>query len=245
MSDIIDQIPEIPPGASSVPPGTLAKGVPFDPARHIPRTNPKTGAWMPKGGRKPKTASESSGSTSSQPGSTEPAQPELFTPSDTSPIDSPAAPSFEDIEKAAGPVASETPSPAPGAAPSGDATLPAEAAGEIGARAVYAITGAVIGNHKAATASGAEHKNITAVITAYAKHRGWAAVGLVALIGTLVAYLLTDGRREPLVDMIKRAIANAKKKPAAMPVTPEAEPIDIAPAPAAAPAIPEAHFEKI
>lgn len=233
MSDEIDQQPEIPAAASPIAPGTpdkSAKATPFDPARHIPKMHPKHGYWMPKGGRTktPKSAAPSSGSTSSPQANTGEEQPELFTPSPASPAASHVAPSFDDIERAAGAPATAAPA---AAAPAGDASLPAEAAGEIGARAVYAITGAVIGNHKAATASGAEHKNITAVITAYARHRGWAVVGPLALLGTLVAYLLTDGRREPLTEMIKKLFAGKKKPP--LTVAPESEPIDITPAPAA------------
>jgi hypothetical protein len=228
MSDEIDQQPQIPESASPIAPGTPDKhGTPFNPAIHIPKMHPRSGRWMPKGGRTKKPAAIASVTTET----TEQTTTAESQSKETAP---PAAPSFDDIERAAGPAASDTPAATATVSPSGDAALPAEAAGEIGARAVYAITGAVIGNHKAATASGAEHKNITAVITAYARHRGWAIVGPLALLGTLVAYLLTDGRREPLTDMFKKLFAGKKKPPVS--VAAESEPIDITPAaPAAVP----------
>lgn len=249
MSDIIDSITPPPAAASPVAPGTPdRKGNPFDPARHIPKMHPKHGYWITRspgrGGRKEKPAAPSSSESAS-----------LF-PADSAPSHSmppPAptaapAPSFDDIEKAAGPTAPVEGAPGAGAAPSGDAALPAESSAEIGVRALYAITGVVIGDHKAATAGAAEHKSIVAVATAYIRHRGWTAVGIVAVGGTLLAYLLQDGRREPIADRLKKVFSNLwKKKP--QNVTPvEGETIEIAPAVVeakpAAPAAPAEPVEK-
>lgn len=211
MSDEIDNIPEIPAGASPIAPGTLDRhGVPFDPARHIARQHPTSGRWMPRGGRKPKAASPFSGSTSSPPESTGADTPP---PSPPSPAGSPAAsepaPSFDDIEKAA----AEPAKPANAElVDDKDAELSPEGTGEILARAGYAVTGAVIGNHKAATATGAEHANIKRVVGAYCRHRGIVFVGTLALIGTFIAYLLDDLRREVVVERIK-AFFRAKPGP--------------------------------
>jgi len=245
MSDEIDQIPSIPANASPVAPGTPdRKGHPFDQARHIPKMS-KAGNWLPRspgrGGKRKGLAAPSLSESASL-------FPEASSPSPSTPPPAPAepaaAPSFDDIEKAAGPVAPAE--AAPGAAPAsaGDATLPAESSAEIGVRALYAVTGIAIGDHKAATAGPAEHKNLVAVATAYIRHRGWTAVGLVAVGGTLLAYLLQDGRREPLSDRLKKLFAMMRKKKPQN-VTPiEDQPIDITPAveakpePAAAPAAP-------
>lgn len=253
MSDLIDSQPEIPANASAIAPGTPDDhGTPFDPARHIPKKHPRTGRWMPRGGRKVKSSATTSTASELPLGDTSAA---LSSASSNAGNDAErstkGAPDFSDIDAAAGPATkpAEGAAATPATAANGDAALPAEAAGEIGSRALYAITGAVIGNHKAATAGAAEHKNITAVLTAYAKHRGWAMVGALALIGTIVAYLLADGRREPLAEMIKKAFGQLKKKPPVN-VTPESATIEIdpatpAPAPAAAPSAPAESFEKI
>jgi hypothetical protein len=154
-------------------------------------------------------------------------------------------PKFDDIEAAAGPAAQPDVPTTPAAAANGDAALPAEAYAEIGVRALYAVTGAVIGDHKAATASGAEHKNLTAVATAYIRHRGWVMVGFIAVVGTVAAYMLMDGRREPLMQRIKTVLANLRKKKPQNVTPMEEHPVDSAPAEPvaetkpAAPALPE------
>lgn len=232
MSDTIDQIPEIPAGASPVAPGTLAKGVPFDPARHIPRTNPKTGAWMPKGGRKPKTAAPSSGSTSSPPAPTEPATSANSSPSPAGspgasvkiddlipladapkPAPAPGAPAqppqpgpapIPDVGPSDAPAGNGTPAPGAAPAPGRDVNMGHEAAGELAARVVYSVTGAVTGNHKAATATGDEHKNIKSAFAAFFAHRGVAFVGGVALVLVIVAYALGEGRKEGIFGAIRK-----------------------------------------
>ena len=222
MSDTIDQITAPPASASPIAPGTLSRsGVPFDPARHIPKQHPRSGGWMPRGGRKPKAGRAAAPSPSLPPSSSlvDSSPPPSGSPGEPSapaaePPPPAAAPSFDDIERAAGAPAPSEPLPG-AAAPSGDAALPAEASAEIACRALYAVTGAVIGDHKAATAGAAEHKSLTNVATAYIRHRGWAMVGFIAIVGTLLAYILHDGRREPITERFKKLLLSlGKKKPA-------------------------------
>jgi hypothetical protein len=211
-----------------------AKGNSFDASKHLPRKHPHTGRWMPRGGRKPKLAPapavaslDASPAAETPPSDQQPGQP---IPADTPPASSPEpAPSFADIEHAAG---KDTP-PAPDAKPGNaelvddkDATLSPEDTGELASRALYAVTGAIVGDHKKAAAVGAEHANIKRVAAAYCRHRGFAVVGGLALTFTVLAYFLGDARREAVTEKFKALFA---RKSAPKPVS----------APAVAPSAPD------
>lgn len=97
----------------------------------------------------------------------------------------------------------------------GDVTVTHEAAAELAARATYAVTALAIGDHKKATAGGAEHDTLKAGYASYFAHRGIVLVGGVALAAVLVCYLLGEARREEVVGTVKRWFGGlgAKKAP--------------------------------
>lgn len=221
--------------APTVAPGTLdRKGTPYDPARHIPKMKAKTGAWMPRGGRKPAprpgeiaAAPTPAPAPSPKPGETF-GEAYAFPPRPPIPEigpDEPApAPASAAGEKPAGDTAAnKAPEPA---RPSQDFSLPHETAAELASRATYAVTGVVIGDHKKATATGAEHETLKKGYASFFAHRNLVLVGGFALLAVVVAYLLGEARREEVVGTVKKMFT---KKPAPRPV------VEIAPAPPASP----------
>lgn len=76
-----------------------SKGTPFDAAKHLPKKNAKTGRWMPRGGRKPK--SQTLQATPNVQTVPPPAAPVTPDPQPTAPQPEPM-PNFDDIEKASG-----------------------------------------------------------------------------------------------------------------------------------------------
>lgn len=88
------------------------------------------------------------------------------------------------------------------------------------------MTGALIGDHKAATATGSEHANIKAVATAYARARGIKVIGGLAVGLTVLAFLMDDRRRETVLDRVK---ALFRKKPTAAAEIPVVEVVATAP----------------
>jgi hypothetical protein len=104
-----------------------------------------------------------------------------------------------------------------------------QAAGELAARTTYALTGALIGNHKKATASGPEHESLKSAFASFFQFRGVVFVGSVALGLVLLAYFLGEARKEEVFSTFKRLLG---KKPET-----QASP-GPAPAPAAKPATP-------
>ena len=163
-----------------------------------------------------------------QPGDTAPTPPPSPTPPASAPLPE-VGPQTE--QKGA-----ETSAPS---SPRGsDASMAHEAAAELSARVVYTLTGVFIGDHKRATASGDEHKNIRAAFAAFYQYRGVVFVGGVAIALVLLAYVLGDARREEVVSTVKRVFA---KKPKGSPSGPIVDvetttPAPAAPAPAPAPA---------
>jgi hypothetical protein len=103
---------------------------------------------------------------------------------------------------------SSSPEPAPAR---GDTTMAHDAAAELTTRVVYTLTGVAIKDHKRATATGEEHKNIRAAVSAFYAHRGVVFVGSVALALVFVAYALGDARREEVINTIKRVFARKPK----------------------------------
>ena len=147
-----------------------------------------------------------------------------------------------------------TPPPAPGAGtpppPAGapgaarDATLAPEAGGNLLARVLYKITGTFTGDHKKAVATGAEHKAIADTFGAFLSFRGIALSGGLAVVATVVAYLLDDSRGESVFDAFKRRFFKAKPGDTAKRAEPTAAPVTVAataPARPVAPDSPAAH----
>lgn len=201
MSDEIDSIPEIPPAASAIAPGTPDRnGVPFDPSRHISKKHPVTGRWMPRGGRKPKIVLPSSSSTSSPPVGTDLDTKAPSMPSPPSPADSPAeipapAPSFADIERAAGPAAPPVnPSAAPDENPAPGATFEivesADDIAEIVSMGIYNLAGFVFDAPDEWALSGTEHGRARKAIAAYVRSKGGTISAGKSLVLLAVAYTL-------------------------------------------------------
>jgi len=251
MADEIDSIPQIPSNASAIRPGTLDRiGRPFDPAKHLPRQHPRSGAWMPKGGRKALTATTapavSAPAAPAGPVSADPTEAlGRAMAADMPPVS--GAPAAAPQVGKAPTRAAATPAPAgpfiapePRAAPAvdldaTDRTPPAlspEATGELAARALYGVTGAFLGDHTKATATGAEHANIKAAGAAYARSVDLKIVGGLALVLTVLAYLIDDKRRGNVIDRIRALLTPKKPAPIHAPA------VEIEPAPAPAPAAP-------
>lgn len=195
----------------------------IDKATGKPKLHPRTGKPMPKspgrGGNKPKAPAPSPASSTPAP-STAPAS--AASPAEPSPWNE-ADRKGANASSSAGNDAAGSPSPDGGAPKSPDATLSPEATGDLACKTLYSLTGAVIGDHKAATATGAEHAALSANIGAYCKHRGILFTGTIALIGFAVAYALSDDRRGLIIAKIRSFFGPKKSVP--RPVN--QEPIDI------------------
>lgn len=245
MPDKIDSIPQLPANTSAIAPGTTDRaGAPFDPARHVAKQHPRTGRWMPRGGRKPKTASSSSVSTSPSQASTAgtAAQPEPLPPSSPSPADSPAplpfdapAPSFADIEKAAGPVAPAPADPA-AEAKAKDAQVElmesADDVAEIVSNGIYNLVGFIFDAPEEWGLAGAEHNRARKAIAAYVRSRGGQISPGKALVILAAAYLLRGLAKPKSKAKAKewtaqiRASLFAKSRPV-QPVAPVVEPVPV------------------
>jgi hypothetical protein len=116
-----------------------------------------------------------------------------------------------------------------------DATMSPEAVGDVGCKTLYVLTGAVIGDYKAATATGAEHAALSKTLAAYAKHRGILFRGTLALIGMFVAYAVAEDRRGLIVGKIKGWLGWKKAEPRK--VEPVAPVVDVTPAPSTPPIV--------
>ena len=257
MADEIDSIPQIPSNASAIRPGTLDRiGRPFDPAKHLARQHPRSGAWMPKGGRKALTATPapavSAPAAAAGPVSADPTEAlgramaadmppvsgATTQPAAAENISGPGTPEKKTsgAQAPAGPFIA--PEPRAAAAVDLDATdrtppaLSPEATGELAARALYGVTGAFLGDHTKATATGAEHANIKAAGAAYARSVDLKIVGGLALVLTVLAYLIDDKRRGNVIDRIRALLTPKKPAPIHAPA------VEIEPAPAPVPAAP-------
>jgi hypothetical protein len=232
-----------------------AKGTPFDPGKHLPRVNAKTQRWLPRSpGRFNKGQTRLPGveaATQTPPPAADAPPVAEVTASDL--IDLPTTPAAApkaDIAPGSPPPPQQTPPPAaapvpevgpqdektaPGAgaeAPRGaDAKASAAHAGKLAARATYAVTGAMIRDHKAAKPTPDEHTALVNTWTAFFEFRGVALVGVFAVGAAVLCYLLEDGRREPFVDFVKglfRKKGEKRAEPVATPATSAGAP---APAP--------------
>lgn len=259
------------------------KGTPFDPARHIPRINPKSGRWIPRSpGRGHKGQTRLPGVDSAAPAPATPAAPAPAAPAPSAGealpparevtadalIDLPDAKPAAPAPGAAPAAAPTAPAPLPeigpgetlppaGSAPApgepvrvtieppgltpprptgggADVTMNHEAAGELAARTTYALTGALIGDHKKATACGREHDSLKMAFASFFQYRGVMFVGSVALGLVLLAYVLGEARKEEILTTFKKFFAGKKAEPGPAPiVTPP--PASPAAQPAAAP----------
>jgi hypothetical protein len=189
--------------ASQPAAGTLdAKGTPFDPSRHIPRTHPRTGAWMPRGGRK-------AGATppaSANPGTAQTA-PDAPPPASYIPAEEPPPPQSSDAKPS-------TP-PAPEVDHSDDA-------GEVVCSSVEVIAGIIFDAPEDCTPSAVEHKNMVRAVAAYIRAKGWQATAGVGLLLMFGAYLLRV-LRKPKPNAAVRRWVGLDRAEKALDVTPEAE----------------------
>ncbi len=228
-----------------------AKGTPYDAAKHVPRMNPKTGRWMPRSpGRFAKRPAAAPAGAPTPAEAPRPAElPPVTEVTADALVELPAArtaPPLAEVKPGAPaaeaspenpPTSASIPEVGPDAGPAGadpargaDARASAAHAGKLAARATYAVTGAVIRDHKAAKPTPAEHTALADTWTAFFEFRGVALVGVFAVGAAVLCYLLEDGRREPFVDFVKGLF---RKKPER-----RAEPVADAPAPATPPPAP-------
>lgn len=187
-----------PASPDSASPGTTdAKGTPFDPARHVPRLHPRTGRWMPRGGRKP--------------GVTPPASP----PPGESPAGAPA-PSYIPEE--------EPPPPANEDAKAGESATPAvdhsDDAGEVVCSSIEVIAGIVFDAPEDCTPAPAEHKNMVRAVAAYIRAKGWQATAGVGILLMFGAYLLRVLRKPKPNATVRRWVGLDKAAEKARDVTP-------------------------
>lgn len=259
VADVLAAAPVPPPAAAPAPASAPTSTAPtspaspaaaaivdrsgraFDPTHH--KTNAdgspfvnRLGYFMPRGGR-PKKADAPATDT---PPAADPAA--AWTAADRAAAAMPSEPA-----PGGNPAPDEMPPPpasAQAAGPAADATATAEQAGDVLARAVYMGTGAMIGDHAAAEATGAEHKNLKDLIGAFLEHRGIRFVGWVALAVGFVAYLTGERRREKVVKAIAGparpapAVTPAQPAPPAPPAPRETPAASTAPAPSLQPAAP-------
>jgi len=156
------------------------------------------GYFMPRGGRKAKTAGP------------------VVTAS-AAPIAAPAVPlppavdawSASDRATAAGVPSGQPGEPGEAAGPSaaGQAAPPvgkSSDAAEVGCRAVYTAAGLVFGAPDEATPPPAEHKNYVEAAAAYIDYRGWKFVGGLALVVCALAYLLRMASKPKTEARIKK-----------------------------------------
>lgn len=172
----------------------------YDPAKF--RTNPdgtlalnKHGQPMPKGGRK-----KGNGATVTPPSGS-------FIPPEMPPPPNP------EMQPDAGPEEMGN-----GAKPEMPAAS-AKSVAEVATNAGYAITGAIIRDHKAARPSVAEHANLRDTTAAYIEARGIKFIGGVAVGFGVLAYLLGEERRGAILETGKRLWA-VLNKPKPKDVTP-------------------------
>lgn len=190
-----------------------SKGTVFDPTKHIDRTNPSTGRWMPRGGRKARVIPT---------GGPAPAPAEKPAPSFI-PQSVPPAPKVEGEQ--------ETPSATQPTA----AALPdnSEDAAECAARALQFAAGTVFDDHDASTPAPKEHASMVRSFAAFIRAKGWQATAGVAVVIVLVAWLLRVLQKDKPREKVRhwlglarvekaRDVTPEEKKPAAPAPTPVA-----------------------
>lgn len=183
--------------------GTLdSKGTPFDAARHVPRLHPRTGRWMPRGGRKPGvTPPAGSAPGASQDAPSAPPPPSYIPPEEPAPASD---------EK---PGASAEPPP-----PTVDHS---DDAGEVVCSSIEVIAGIVFDSPEDCTPAASEHKNMVRATAAYIRAKGWQASAGVGLLLMFGAYLLRV-LRKPKPNATVRRWVGLDRAERAKDVTPEA-----------------------
>lgn len=121
------------------------------------------------------------------------------------------APAWSEAERAEA-LAVQPAAQSAGDAPAQAPVASAETTAEVASNALYTLTGAAIGNHKAARPGSAEHTNIKKTIAAYLEYRGILFSGAAAIAITLLAYLMGEERREILAGRVKALAVVLRKK---------------------------------
>jgi len=214
--------PETAPKPKAAP--IFHNGKEYDPAKWL--KNPdgtiklnKHGHPMPRGGRRPKAAG------GAIPPQTPPPSQQSFIP----PEPKATAPNNGAETQDNGDAAAHA------------ASMPASSAksvAEVATNALYTLTGAATGDHKAARPTAAEHANLRDTTAAYIDARGLKFVGGVAIIIGGLAYFLGEQRREQVWNLLKKLAGMMHKPPMKDVTPPRAAPAQPAPAVAAAPAHP-------
>jgi hypothetical protein len=166
------------------------------------------GRYMPRGGRKPKSA----GAAVATPENRETTAPQpLPAP--------PSGPAWSAEERAA----AEKP-----LQPVGDAAAKivepevvgsADDTAEVACQALYTVLGLATDAPEEAEPSGPQHKRMLAVTAAYLRARGWVFVGGFAVCVALLAFLLTVARKPKTRETVRRWLG--KSKPPVAPKPPE------------------------
>lgn len=178
-----------------------AHGTPYDPARHIPSLHPRTGRWMPRGGRKAGAMPAPSASPGASPEPSAPPQPS-YIPAEEPP-----------------PQASADPQPSAPPPPSVDHS---DDAGEVVCSSIEVIAGIVFDAPEDCTPAAAEHKNMVRAVAAYIRAKGWQATAGVGLLLMFGAYLLRVLRKPKPNATIRRWVGLDSAAEEARDVTPAA-----------------------
>lgn len=231
--------PPPPPAAESAPadaaplsPEVDSGGRPFDPARHVPKKNPKTGRWMPRSpgrsGRLGSASSPSSSSAQSAHGGTPPAEPSPSAPTASYiPTDIPEQPASAAAPGAGAPAAPALPV---------DPVASPEAVAEVYCRGLYSTFGTLTGAPEEAEPTAKEHANLSATLAAYIAARGWQTRGGWAVLLEILGYLFRTGAKPRTRERVAVwwSKLRAPKQAAPRPVAPAAPASPANPAPAAA-----------
>lgn len=189
-------------------------GVPFDATKHT-RKHPKTGRWMPRGGRKPR-----------QPGQPAAGAPETPAPSFIPKDAPPPSPAESNAPESKAEPASAPPVTESGADYSADA-------GECVSEALQFGAGVVFDAPDDCAASPAEHKRMSSAFAAFVRSKNWQATAAVAAALVVVAFILRTLKKDK-----PRAKFRSWFTPARPPVDvtpPDARPKTAAPAKPAEP----------
>jgi len=243
MSDEADSIIPPPAAASPVAPGTLDRqGTPFNPVRHIAKQHPRTGRWMPKGGRKAAPPAAASATTETAPAD----QSTETTPPNPAPVShggGGATPSLDAIERAAAADPTET---AGQKAVDGKAVLVENIDQQADTlwRGLYNLLGVVTGAPEEATRSGAAHVSNRDVLAAWMRESGIRLGGKWALLISVVTYFTETANKPKTSEKVSgwkaRLFSTGKKKTPTPERAPESEtqPPAAEPAPYRSPFIP-------
>lgn len=235
MSDEIDSIVRPPSAASPIAPGTPDDhGTPFDPVRHIPKKHPKTGRWMPKGGRKvnpPAAASATTEPTKQTAPANQSTEP---TPTPAPVTQGGATPTLDAIERASAADPSET---AGQKAVDGKAVLVENVDQQADTlwRGLYNLVGTTTGAPEEAMRSGAAHVSNRDVLAAWMRESGVRITGKWALVISILSYFSETANKPKTAEKVsgwkaKLFSMGKKKQPAPSQETPAAAPETPAPA---------------